>query len=189
MSTSTAVKTDPIVNGIDTDRVINLVTKVAEDEAYGKFKFRAHNQWIHGSRNRTVIQGFFAGGSEDKSRKQALSVDADQPDFLAGKNTAPNSIEHYLHALTSCLTTTLTYHASVQGIEIDEVNVSAEGDINVRGFFGVCDEINKGYECIRVAMKVRSSADIENLTMLAMYSPVYEMVSKGVYVEFSMTKF
>ena len=189
MSTSTAIKNDPIVNGIDTDQVVNLVTKVAEDEAYGKFQFRAHNQWIYGSRNRTLIQGFFAGGEEDTSRNEALSVDADQPKFLAGKNTAPNSIEHYLHALTSCLTTTLTYHASVQGIEIDQVSVSAEGDINVRGYFGVSDEINRGYECIRVAMKVRSSADVDRLTTLAMYSPVYEMVSKGVNVKFSMTKF
>ena len=188
MSTATAEKTNPLVNGIDTDQVVSLVTKVAEDEAYGKFQFRANNQWIHGSRNRTSIQGFYAGGKEDTSRNQTLTVDADQPTFLAGKNTAPNSVEHYLHALTSCLTTTLSYHASVQGIELNEVNVIAEGDMNVRGYFGISDEINRGYERIRVNMKVKSPADVDTLTALAMHSPVYEMVSRGVPVEFTMTK-
>lgn len=188
MSTATAEKTSPLVNGIDTDQVVSLVTKVAEDEAYGKFQFRANNQWIHGSRNRTSIQGFYAGGEEDTSRHVALTVDADQPEFLAGKNSAPNSVEYYLHALTSCLTTTLSYHASVQGIELNEVNVSAEGDMNVRGYFGISDEINRGYERIRVNMQVNSPADVDTLTTLAMYSPVFEMVSRGVPVEFSMTK-
>jgi len=188
MSTATVEKTSPLVNGIDTNQVVSLVTKVAEDEAYGKFQFRANNQWIHGSRNRTSIQGFFAGGKEDTSRIEALTVDADQPFFLAGKNTAPNSVEHYLHSLTSCLTTTLSYHASVQGIELNEVNVCAEGDMNVRGYFGVSNEINRGFECIRVNMEVKSPADAETLTTLAMYSPVYEMVSRGVPVDFTMTK-
>jgi uncharacterized OsmC-like protein len=188
MSTATAEKTNPLVNGIDTDQVVNLVTKVANNEAYGKFKFRAKNQWIHGSRNRTSIQNFYAGGKEDTSRKEALTVDADQPTFLAGKNTAPNSVEHYLHAVTSCLTTTLSYHASVQGIELDDINVFAEGDMNVRGYFGVSDEINRGYERIRITMQVKSPADVDILTKLTMYSPVYEMVSRGVPTEFKMTK-
>ena len=53
MSSATAQQTNRLVNGIDTEQVVNLVTTVAGDEAYGKFKFRANNQWIHGSRNRT----------------------------------------------------------------------------------------------------------------------------------------
>lgn len=188
MSTATAQQTNKLVNGIDTEQVVNLVTTVAGDEAFGKFKFRANNQWIHGSRNRTSIQGFYAGGKENTSRKEALTIDADQPAFLAGKNTAPNSVEHYLHAVTSCLTTTLSYHASVQGIELDEINVFAEGEMNVRGYFGISDTINKGYERIRISMQVKSNADIDILTTLTMLSPVFEMVSRGVPTEFKMTK-
>ena len=76
----------------------------------------------------------------------------------------------------------------MQGIELDEVNVIAKGDMNVRGYFGISDEINRGYERIRVEMQVKSPADVETLTALAMLSPVYEMVSRGVTVEFTMTK-
>jgi hypothetical protein len=37
-------------------------------------------------------------------------------------------------------------------------------------------------------MKIKSDADEKTLTELAMYSPVYEMVSKAIPVEFNLTK-
>ena len=168
-----------IINGIDTDHVTSLAGKIMEDEDYGKFQFRAQNRWVNGAKSKTRIQGFFAGGREDSDRKKAMFVDADQPVFLGGGNTAPNSVEHLLHALTSCLTTTLIYHASVQGITIGLIESSATGELNSRGFFGLSDEVSKGYESIRVKMRVASQASVETLTALAMNSPVYEMVSKA----------
>jgi len=175
-----------IINGIDTEEVASLAGKIQADESYGKFKFRANNRWINGAKSKTSIKGFFAGGKENTDRKQAMFVDADQPVFLAGGNTAPNSVEHLLHALTSCLTTTLAYHASVQGIVIGAIETSAEGDLNSKGFFGLSDDVNKGYERIRVTMWVESQASVDTLTELAMHSPVYEMVSKAVPVEFAL---
>jgi len=188
MSTATAEKTSPLVNGIDTEQVVSLATKISEDEDYGQFTFRANNQWLNGSRSRTSIQGFFAGGKENTGRRQTLTVDADQPDFLAGHNTAPNSAEHLLHSLISCLSTTLVYHASVQGVPLDEVIVTAEGDMNARGFFGISDDVNKGYERVRINMQVKSDEDVDTLTAMAMHSPIYEIVSRSVPVEFNMTK-
>jgi uncharacterized OsmC-like protein len=172
------------LNGIDIDRVTSLAGKIKEDENYGKFQFRAKNRWIKGAKSKTSIQGFFAGGQERTSRTQALSVEADQPVFLAGGDSAPNSVEHLLHSLTSCLTTTLAYHASVQGIVIGSIETSATGNLDSRGFFGLSDEVSKGYESIKVKMRVASSASVKTLTALAMNSPVYEMVSRSVPVEF-----
>ena len=185
---TTAKKINHLINGIDADEVVSLATKIANDDEFGKFKFRANNQWINGSRSRTEIKGFYAGGKENTERKSALTVDADQPLFLAGKNTAPNAVEHLLHSLTSCLSTTLVYHASVQGIELEELNISAEGDMNSKGFFGISDDVKRGYERIRVNIEVKSDADVETLTKSAMYSPVYEVVSNSVPVEFNMAK-
>lgn len=174
------------INGIDTDHVTSLAGKIMEDEDYGRFQFRAENRWINGARSRSRIKDFYAGKRDQTGRAQAMFVDADQPDFLGGSNTAPNSVEHLLHALTSCLTTTLTYHASVQGIAIDSIRTYATGELNSRGFFGLSDEVKKGYESIKVSMRVASEASPETLTELAMNSPVYEMVSKAVPTGFTL---
>jgi hypothetical protein len=82
-SQARAINTN-VVNGIDTDQVKNLAGKIAEDEDYGRFQWRAANRWIDGAKSRTSIQGFFAGKEENTERKQVLTVDADQPEFLAG---------------------------------------------------------------------------------------------------------
>lgn len=188
MTTTTAEKTATLVNGSDTSRIIELATSMSQDENFGQFQFRAQNHWIHGSRSRTSIQGFFAGGKENTDRKQALTVDADQPVYLAGKNTAPNAVEYVLHALTSCLNTTIVAHASVREIIIDELVISAEGDMDARGFFGVSDEVNKGYSRIHVNIEVKSDADVDTIKTLAMFSPVYEMISRAIPVELNITK-
>lgn len=185
---NTAEQINHVINGVDTEGVIDLATKISQDEEYGKFKFRANNEWINGALSRSAIQGFFAGGKENTDRKEALLVDADQPAFLGGQNTAPNPVEYLLHALDSCLTVTLVYHAAVQGIHLEAVKTFAEGDMNARGFFGISEKVNKGYRQIRVSMQVKSDANVDTLTTLAMYSPVYEVISRSVPIDFKLTK-
>ncbi|MEH6549342.1 MAG: OsmC family protein [Pseudomonadales bacterium] len=180
--TNTAEKLNYLVNGVDTDRIVELATNMSQDENFGKFRFRADNHWIDGSRSRTSIKNFYAGNNERTERSQSLPVAADQPVFLGGQNTAPNAVEHYLNSLVSCLTTTIVAHASVQSIPIEAFDVCAEGEMDARGFFGVSDDVNRGYNKISVEINARTSADEETLRKLMSYSPVYEMVSKAVPV-------
>ena len=63
----------------------------------------------------------------------------------------------------SCLTTTLIYHAAARGIEIGAVSSELEGDLDVRGLFGVSDEVRKGFHHVRVKMRVKSDASAEEL--------------------------
>jgi len=185
--TNTAEKLDHVVNGVDTARIVELATDMVQDENYGKFRFRADNGWINGSRSRTSIKNFYAGNDEQTERAQTLTVDADQPVFLAGENTAPNAVEHYLNSLVSCINTTVVAHASVQGILIEALDISAEGEMDARGFFGVSDDVNRGYNKVNVDIRARTSADETTLRKLIGYSPVYEMVSRAIPVEVNIT--
>lgn len=185
---NTVEKIDPIVNGIDTNRIVELATNMAQDDQFSKFRFRANNQWINGSRSRTSIKDFYAGGDQRTEREQPLTIDADQPVYLGGQNTAPNAVEHYLNSLTSCLKTTIVAHASVQGIAIDKLEISAEGQMDARGFFGVSDDVNRGYNNINVDIKAKTPADEKTVKKLVSYSPVYEMVSRAIPVALNIEK-
>jgi uncharacterized OsmC-like protein len=175
-----------IINGLDAEGIKNTAGNITEDENHGKFQWRASNRWVDGAKSETSIQGFYAGGQENTDRGQPFIIGADQPEFLGGSNTAPNSVEYVLHALTSCLTVTLTYHAAVQGILLGAIETSAVGEHDARGFFGISDKVRKGFSSIRVGMHVTSQADVETLTELAMFSPVYEMISRALPVEFNL---
>lgn len=180
---NTAEKVNPIVNGVDTNRVIELATKMSQNQDFGKFRFRASNQWGNGTESRTSIQGFFAGGEERSERSKELVINADQPAYLGGNNTAPNAVEHYLNSLSSCLTTTIIAHASVRGHVINSLDVASEGHMDARGFFGVSEDVARGFTYIEVTLNVKGDADERAIRAMAAYSPVYEMASKAMRIE------
>ena len=190
MTTSNAVEQmQDTTNGVDVGQVMNVIGAIEADPGYASFQWRATNQWINGGVSRSRIKEFFAGNAEDTTRKEAFTLDADEPKIAAGQNSAPNSMEYVLHALATCLTGTLVYHAAVRGIEIEAVESSYTGDMDVRGLFGLSDEVRKGFSKVTVAMRVKSEASVEELTEMALYSPVYDIVSKSLPVEFTLTKF
>ncbi len=186
-TTNTAEQTDTLTNGVDVGQLMNVIGEIEADQDYAKFQFRASNQWIDGSLSRSHIKGFFAGGAEDNTRDEAFTLDADEPLIAAGHDSAPNSMEYVLHALATCLTGTLVYHAAVRGIKIDSVESSYTGDMDVRGLFGLTEGVRKGFNKVTVDMRVKSKASVDELTELAMFSPVHEMISRSLPVEFKLT--
>jgi uncharacterized OsmC-like protein len=178
-----------MTNGVDVGQVMSVIGAIEADTEYAKFQWRATNQWINGSVSRSRIKGFYAGNAEDNTREAGFTLDADEPKIAAGNNSAPNSMEYVLHALATCLTGTLVYHAAVRGIRIEAVESSYEGDMDVRGLFGLADDVRKGFSKVTINMRIKSEASVEDLTELALFSPVYEMVSQSVPVEFTLTTY
>jgi hypothetical protein len=82
------------------------------------------------------------------------------------------------------MTTTMVYHAAVRGIKLDEVESKLEGDLDLRGFLAITDEVRPGYEEIRVKFKVKTDLEnLETLKELIRLSPVYDVVSNGTNVD------
>ena len=175
-------------NGVDVDYVMGVIDQVKGNPEIAKFQFRASNQWIDGGHNRSTVKEFYGACQEDDTRTEPFIMEADEPPILAGNDKAPNPVEFVLHGLASCLTTTLAYHAAVRGIEIDSISSELEGDLDARGFLGLSDEVRKGYHHVRVTMKVKSDAPAEQLKELAMFSPVYDMISNSLPVELTIRK-
>jgi hypothetical protein len=78
----------------------------------------------------------------------------------------------------------MVYHAAVRGIKLDELESKLEGDLDLRGFFAITDEVRPGYEQIRVKFKVKTDLEnLETLKELIRLSPVYDVVSNGTKVD------
>ncbi len=87
------------------------------------------------------------------------------------------------------MTTTMVYHAAVRGIRLEEVESELEGDLDLRGLFGISDKIRPGYQEIRVNFKVKTNLDdMERLKELIRLSPVYDVVSNGTRVIVQIVK-
>lgn len=81
-------------------------------------------------------------------------VRVDEPPALGGDNTAPNPVEYYLASLLSCQVVTYRFWAQRLGVQIDSLSARAEGDLDVRGFFGLDDAVRPGFTEVRVVVDV-----------------------------------
>lgn len=171
------------MNGVSVTGIFDTIAAVKKDPGLAEFKFRASNEWMGGGHNRSMIQGFYGCRQEDPSRKQPFVFDNGEPPVLLGNDEGANPVEFVLHALAGCLTTTMAYHAAARGIEIKAIESKLEGDLDLRGFLGLSNEVRKGYREVRVSMKVKSNGSPAVLRELAQFSPVFDIVSKSLPVK------
>jgi uncharacterized OsmC-like protein len=171
------------VNGLDMDVLKATISAIEADGELAKCKFRAVNKWIGAGHNCSTISGFY-GSKQEIAHAQEFHLHADEPPILAGADEAANPVEHLLHALASCVTTSMVAHAAVRGIEIEELESQLEGDLDMRGFLGLNPDIPKGYTNIRMKFKVKTDpANLSRLKSLAEMSPVYNTLTDGAKVE------
>lgn len=178
-----------IINGINTDALTNTIKAIKGNPEIAKFQFRASNKWLGGTHNSATVKDFYGGLKEDDSRA-AVRYEIDEPPVLLGNNEGSNPVEYLMVALSGCLTTSLVAHAAARGVELKSVDSKYEGDIDLRGFLGVSEEVPVGYRQIRVFFRIE--ADIpeekkEELVLMAQkYSPVFNTITKSARVSVSL---
>lgn len=178
------------INGVNVDQLIGTINAIQENPGLAKFQFRAETDWVNGGHTRTRIQNFYGAGQEDISRSKPLIIEGDEPPVLLGANAGANAVEAVLHALASCLAVGFIYNASARGIQVDSLNFSLEGDLDLRAFLGLSDQVRPGYENIRVVYRVQSNAPRQQLVDLCDYvqktSPVLDIVRNPVPVSIEL---
>ena len=171
------------VNGIHMQTLQGTVHAIEQEPDLGQCKFRARNKWLGGNHNCTTITGFY-GARQEIAHKQQFELHADEPPIIAGNDDGANPVEHLLNALAACVTTSMVAHAAVRGIHIEELESELEGDIDLRGFLGLSNNVPKGFTNIRINFKVKADVgNLERLKRLTAYSPVLNTITQGASVD------
>ena len=187
--TSTAVR--PALNGVDVPTLFATLDAVKAQPDIAAFQFRATNEWVSGTHNRSTIQGFYGAGQEDQSRPVPFTYDADHPAVLVGGNNGPTPVEFLLHAIAACLTSGLANIAAARGVPLRRVRSSVQGDIDLLGILGISDTVRNGYSQIRVSFEIDGDASAEQLAALVEQSrrrsAVYDVLINGTDVQIDVT--
>jgi uncharacterized OsmC-like protein len=186
----TITDTRPARNGVDVPTLFATVDAVRAQPDLAQFQFRARNEWISGTHNRSTIQGFFGAGQEDTSRTEPFCYDADHPAVLVGTGHAPTPVEFLLHAIAACLTSGLANIAAARGISLRRVASTVEGDIDLLGILGLSKSVRNGYRQIRVTFEIDGDGTAEELAQLLAQSrrrsAVYDVLTSGTEVVVDM---
>lgn len=76
----------------------------------------------------------------------------DEPASLAGDDEAASPVEIALGALISCQIVVFRLYAHALGIPFDEIDVTAEGDLDAARLFGVDPAVRPGFTAVRLTV-------------------------------------
>jgi len=183
---SAMATTANVQNGVNVDQLVGTIKAVQGTPELAKFRFRSTSRWDGGAKGHTTIKSFFGAGQEDTTRKVAYVLEGDEPPVLLGTNNAPNGVETVLAALSKCMTVSFIYPAAAQGIKVESLEYTMEGDVDLHGFLHLSDKIRPGFQNIRVKAKVKADAPRAKIQELLEYakmtSPVMDTLRNPVSV-------
>src|SRR5690606_9144639 len=142
ITTNTLTEPISVTNGERYDRLEEAATawheRIAADTSTAHLTYR-----VKGTGVGAVATALTAG-------KHDFLID--EPDALAGDDTAASPVEFALGALISCQVVVYRLYAKALGIPFDDITVVAEGDLDARRLFGIDETVRAGFTAVRLTV-------------------------------------
>lgn len=152
-----------LLNGIDTAALQGFAQGIAEDSSKRHARFNVKTKWEHQTRSVATVTRYHLSGNE---YPRSFEIVSDEPIELLGKNTAPNPQELLMAALNACLSVGYAVNASVMGITIHSLEIETDGELDLRGFLGLDESVNPGYDEVSYVVRLHTDAPAEKVEEL-----------------------
>lgn len=100
------------------------------------------------------VTGQSAGSVASVIRAGSHEFVVDEPAALAGDDVAASPVEYALGALISCQIVVYRLFAQQLGVRVDDIVISAEGDLDARKLFGVDETVRAGFSQVRLDVRL-----------------------------------
>ena len=177
----------PRRNGIDLDGLRGLAGVMRGQPGAGTVTIRTRHAWDDAFAVDGRTESIAAAG-QTLAREHTFRID--WPHAFGGADSGPTSGESLLATLGACVAQSYTITAALQGVTIDELDVSVEGSVDLRSAF---DETPRAKLVeVSVAVAVHSSADDATLeaigTAVTTGSPVFASLANPVAARLSVRR-
>ncbi|MER8023962.1 OsmC family protein [Glutamicibacter protophormiae] len=134
-------------------------------------------------------EGFGSVASNIVSGKHIFTVD--EPAALGGDDLAASPVEYALGALISCQVVVYRLYAEQLNIQVDDVKIVANGDLDVRGLFGIDKSIRPGFTSVDLDVQISGPESAERYDELRQavdaHCPVLDLFANPVPVTTAVT--
>jgi len=180
------VKNAP-VNGLDLDALGEVVEAIQKDAGKALVAFNVTTRWQGQTRSETTVDGYTLGGERIA---RSHTIVADEPFELLGADGAANPQELLMAAFNACITVGYVAGASLKGITLDSLEIRTKGELDLRGFLGLSDNVAPGYQNVDYEVRISgdgSPADFEEIHQTVMKtSPNYFNMSRPIKMNGSL---
>ena len=158
---------------LNLDNYRDFRQQVEEDPTKGYFSFSAKTEW--------------QGGTITQTTARERVIAADEPQVLGGTDSAADPVELLLAALTSCVSIGLVTQAAQRGIDFEDFEIEVTGDLDLRGYLGLSENVRPGYTNLNYVVRIESDASQkelqEILEIAERTSPMFDNIRNGVPIE------
>ena len=176
------------VNGLDLAALTAEIEAIEKDSSQALVGFNVTTRWTGQCRSESIVDGFTMAGERIARTHKIV---ADEPCELLGGDSAPNPQELLMAAFNACIMVGYVAGASVKGINLESVEIRTRGELDLRGFLGLSDDVAPGYEAIDYEVRIKgdgSAQDFEDVHQTVMKtSPNYFNVSRPIKVNGTLT--
>lgn len=158
---------------LNLDNLTEFIRTVEQNPEAGRFTFSTVTEW--------------QGGSTARTRARNFELATDEPEALGGGDSAIDPVELLLASLATCVSIGFATQAAVRGLDFEDLVIETEGEIDIRGYLGLSDDVRKGFTRIRYTARVRADATDKQLEELRRIvertSPMFDNIINGVPIE------
>jgi uncharacterized OsmC-like protein len=156
-------------NGLDLDALDQVVASIQADPGNAMVAFKVTTDWQGQTRSRSSVDSYVIGGN---TVPRSFMIDADEPDELLGANGAPNPQELLMSAINACMMVGYVAQASVRGITLESCRIETRGELDLRGFLGLADDVPAGYRQLDYRVRIKGDGTP------AQYEDIHQAVMK-----------
>ena len=175
----------PIDNGVNTEALLAARDALSDAPEAAEFTWRANCSWVHGTHSHTTVDAF-SGLGEDHHHRSTFEFDADHPECFASEDHGATPTEYVLAALASCLTAGVAAVAQHRQIQLNTVDATIEGKMNVLGILGADPDTRNGFNDISVRFAIDADASPDDIRAIVAQSQkrsaVYDIVTNPTNV-------
>ena len=166
-------------NGLDLAALGEVVEVIEKDASQAKVGFAVTTRWMGQTRSESIVDGFTMGG-EKISRSHKIV--ADEPCQLLGNDGAPNPQELLMAAFNACITVGYVAGAALKGIKLESLEIHTRGELDLRGFLGLRDDVPPGYEAVDYEVRIKGDGSPEQ------FEEIHQTVMKTSPNYFNMSR-
>lgn len=181
------IEEQKVVNGFNTTQLVGLIENLKERPGAGNITFQCQTRWQDGARAFHYFSGYLIDGQPMHKGNRKFVVLSDEPSEFGISDAAPGPAEQLLGAVAGCITATTNAFASLNGVELTDLNVDVDGDINLQGMLALRNDVTIGFKNIHVKVSIAGNASESKLREMVeagyKFSPIRNTVSHAVPVE------
>jgi len=135
------------------------------------------------------VEAKYAGGLAVKCIIGRHTLIQDLPESAGGKDLGPAPTELILASLAGCLGIVAAYHAPSFGIDLQDMDMSVEGEYDARGFLG--EEVKPGFIKVKAEVTFHSKHTpkeklVEFMKFVEKHCPISDTLKSDVDIKIEL---